>query len=217
MHIRSATLADTAEMATLASNVMLDDEFVAWLLPNRRTNPYAYRTGFLTRIKKRLWAGSTLLIMVTDAEDAEWDGSEQVISYIAVTRRGGRRPHRSLWDVVNSNFNWVELILSYYLHLDTSIDYARLDRFTQQLENGPLTAYNDCWEIEHLSVCNDFQRRGVGQKMVRAAQSLATSDRAPLVLLASRKGAGLYTKCGFTQVDYIDLGELKSPVMVWTP
>lgn len=217
MHIRNATLADAADMATVASNAMLDDEFVAWLCPNRRTNPYAYRATFLHRIKKRLWAGSTLLVMVTDDEDAEWNGMEWIVSYIAVTRHGGPPPRRPFWDVVNSQLNYIENRISYYLQLDSSIDYPTLDRFNEQIAKGPFTGYDECWEIEHLSVDNHFQRRGIGQQMVKAAQSIAAQDKLPLVLLASFNGLGMYTKCGFRRVKDIDIGELKHPAMVWKP
>ena len=217
MHIRRATLADTADMATMASNAMLDDEFVVWLCPNRQKCPYAFRATFLHRIKKRLWAGSTLLIMVTDEDDAEWNGFERVISYIAVTRHGGPRSPRPFWDAVNAQLNRIENRLTYYLRLDKSIDYLMLDRFTQQIANGPLAAYDECWEIEHLSVDNNFQRRGVGQQMVRAAQSIAAKDVIPVILLASLKGIGMYTKCGFRCIGDIDFGELKNPVMIWNP
>ena len=189
--------------------------------PTGESNLLLTVAAFLHRTKKRLWAGSTLLIMVSDQDDAEWDGSERVISYMAVTHRGGNRPPRPFWDVVNAHLNWFEINLSYYLHLDHSMDYGKLDRFTKQIENGPLMAYKECWDLEHLSVDNHFQRRGVGQKMVKAAQSLATSDGVPLILLASWKGIGLYKKCGFKHVDDIEFGELRSPVrspvMLWNP
>jgi hypothetical protein len=98
MHIRKAKLSDTADMATVASNAMLDDEFVAWLCPRRRENFDSFRNGFLSRTKKRILTGFTVLVMVTDEEDLEWEGTEKVVGYLAMIREDRTPVIASMWD-----------------------------------------------------------------------------------------------------------------------
>ena len=159
-----------------------------------------------------------MLVMVTDERDAEWDGIERVIAYLAMTRSTGPPQPPSFWDTINAKLHWLEERYTYYLRLETSIDYGHLDAFAATLGHiEPLAPYKDHWDLEHLSVDNNFQRRGIGQQMVKAAQDVAAKDGFPLILLASVKGTGTYTKCGFKKVGEVELGGITSPAMVWTP
>ena len=217
MHIRNATLADTADMANVAADAMRDDEFVFWLCPYSRQYPDGYRASILHRAKKRVWAGCTLLLMVTDQDDPEWNGVEKVISYLSMTRSTGPLHPPSLWDTINLKLNSYEARASYYLRSDRSVNYDNMSLFMAQ---GPVeffAPYKENWEIDHFSVDVDFQRKGIGQKMIKAAQELASQDGFPIVLLASVKGTGLYTKCGFQKLGDKTLAEFKAPAMVWIP
>jgi ribosomal protein S18 acetylase RimI-like enzyme len=218
MHIRRATLADTAEIATVASNAMLDDEFLGWLHPYRYEHFGSYRASFLHRTKKRVWAGNAMLVMVTDLDDSDWDGVERIISYMAMKRSQGVRPPLSFWDAFNLQLAWLEDLYGYYLRMDKSANYRNLDAFFESSSSpGPLAGSEQNWEIDHLSVDNNFQRRGIGQQMIKKAQTLATEDKLPLILIASVKGAGLYTKCGFKRVGLAQCRGFTAPAMVWTP
>jgi hypothetical protein len=97
MHIRRATLEDTADMAMLSSNAMMDDELFEWLCPWRRERTYDFRLGFLRRTRKRILRGGDVFVMVTDKEDPEWGGKERLTGLISIVdhKEGAMTP--SLW------------------------------------------------------------------------------------------------------------------------
>jgi ribosomal protein S18 acetylase RimI-like enzyme len=113
----------------------------------------------------------------------------------------------------------IEERYSYHLGLDRSTDYNNLALYLKSFgyEDGPFEAYPKHWNLEHLSVLPSFQRRAIGQRMVKAAQFIATKDNVPVILTASKSGIGLYEKCGFEKVGIIDVGPIPSPAMVWLP
>lgn len=107
----------------------------------------------------------------------------------------------------------------FYLKSDRSIDYTNLALFEKHLasDDTPLKPYEQDLEIRHLAVDVDFQRRGIGQKLVKAAQEVSTDRGRPLFLVASGKGQGMYAKCGFEHVGQLSCEGVVGPCMIWTP
>ena len=119
--------------------------------------------------------------------------------------------------MLNANLNWLEDRYSYYLRLDKSVNYKHLDMFSESLlATGPYDDYKELYDLEHLSVHPSFQRRGVGQQLVRAAQSMAAEDHLPLLLVASVKGEGMYLKTGFKKIGEVHCCHDSAPVLLWT-
>lgn len=97
MHIRKATLADAADMATISSKAMLDDELFTWLCPRRREHLSDFRYAILRRTKARILGGGDAFVMVADEDDAEWDGRERVLGHISMIDHGKDAAAPSAW------------------------------------------------------------------------------------------------------------------------
>jgi ribosomal protein S18 acetylase RimI-like enzyme len=113
----------------------------------------------------------------------------------------------------------VEETARLYLRLDKSMDHKRLAMFEQAdaRDDTPLKAYEKDIEIAHVAVEPAFQRRGIGQKLVKVAQDIAVERKRPLFLVASKNGKGMYTKCGFREIGQLSVVGIVGPCMVWEP
>ena len=83
MHIRLAKASDLADLATVATRAMWDDDLTPWLAPYREQHPECLRQSTLRRAKRRYYSGNTVLAAVTDDEDPEWTGTEKVVGYLS--------------------------------------------------------------------------------------------------------------------------------------
>lgn len=71
--------------------------------------------------------------------------------------------------------------------------------------------------IASLTVFPKFQRKGIGERLVRHVQAIATDENVPVSLQASVVGEGLYLRCGFKIGHERQVDVLRDVFMVWEP
>jgi len=80
---------------------------------------------------------------------------------------------------------------------------------------------DEMWYLKILAIHPDYQRRGVGAKLLNWGLERARARGEKVYLEASRRGKGLYTKLGFEHVGDLTLrdGETETimPCMLWDP
>lgn len=59
--------------------------------------------------------------------------------------------------------------------------------------------------INYLAVHPDYQRKGLGSRLLRIGLDAADRDNAEAFLIATAKGAPLYSKMGFREVDRLEV------------
>lgn len=111
--------------------------------------------------------------------------------------------------------------MSWLLHLDKSTDQEREQRYRDAVATDPsFDNIPDHWELELLGVHPDFQRKGIGAKLLQYGFDRAREDKVPLILFATLRGEKLYLKLGFREVNRVTVDEehdLKWAAMIWYP
>lgn len=75
------------------------------------------------------------------------------------------------------------------------------------------------WYAGLLGVDPNYQRRGIGAKLVEQGLSMAREGGLPMVLEATVAGKGLYVKLGFKQIRKLEIEGLRDGIvtMLWEP
>jgi GNAT superfamily N-acetyltransferase len=74
------------------------------------------------------------------------------------------------------------------------------------------------WHLGILGISPNHQRKGIGGRLVRHGQDLATEENLPMTLEASVVGRFLYAKEGFQVVEEVEISDGFEVVsMVWEP
>lgn len=117
----------------------------------------------------------------------------------------------------------VELKNKYWtlFHLDWSEDASKRAILLNLYEHTfDMVIFREGWFLENLVVHQDYQRRGIGARLLRWGLDQAEAERVPCGVEASRAGLRLYEKMGFRKFDEMRYGneEMETmPVMVWEP
>lgn len=80
--------------------------------------------------------------------------------------------------------------------------------------------FPEAWLLANVVVHKDYQRRGIGARLVRWGLDQAEAERVPCGVESSFAGVRLYEKTGFRQFDEMRYGEKEREtmrVMVWEP
>lgn len=86
------------------------------------------------------------------------------------------------------------------------------------LSEAATEPYPERWHLHVLVVARQFQRRGIGGKLMEWGIEQAVKEKVPIALEASEVGLSLYRKIGFKVVDMLKLDAgIQLPVMLWTP
>ena len=88
MHIRPATARDLPDCATVNAAAFADDILWAYMHPRRENYPDCFRNYVLLRIKKRYYAGQSLVVAISDERDAFWTGKPQIMGLACFTKDG---------------------------------------------------------------------------------------------------------------------------------
>ena len=216
-------MSDVSDIADVISLAMLDDEWTQVLYPHRAQHPACYRGHALRRTKKRIHQHNEMLVMVLDENDPEWSNCERVIGYAVVERNinDGHLDQRNFWDRLNLSLLWLEGQLEWYLRLDKcSSRPATIEFFAHLDDEGPFTPFENHYYLTLLVVHPDFQRRGIGARMLKEVQSIVAADpsKAPLLLVSSLQGHAMYLQCGFENIGKFNAGlDLDGAAMLWRP
>jgi GNAT superfamily N-acetyltransferase len=80
--------------------------------------------------------------------------------------------------------------------------------------------FPEAWLLANLVTHKDYQRRGIGARLVKWGLDQAEAERVPCGVESSSAGLRLYQKMGFRQFDNMRYGERPietMPLMVWEP
>ena len=104
------------------------------------------------------------------------------------------------------------------LGLDRSLDKAVLKRVEAMMdESFPSSDFPELWYLATLAVHPDYQRRGIGRKLVTWGVQQGEKEGVPVALEASLDGKRLYEKNGFQLVRTEYLDKLPVPLMICEP
>ena len=79
------------------------------------------------------------------------------------------------------------------------INVARFEAALEDIED-PFSNFPERWHLHVLAVDPQYQRQGIGSKLVQGVLELAQSENVPITLNASQKGQLLYRQMGFKDV-----------------
>ncbi|KAF2196002.1 hypothetical protein GQ43DRAFT_334579, partial [Delitschia confertaspora ATCC 74209] len=175
------------------------------------------------RIRKRfVQMGSHGFVVVTEPEDEEWTGKSEVVGFAFYVREGKDENAEKWMD--RSIINKLErYLLSWELwyeakFLDRASNSRRMRSWSEAEDATTYPAIGNFLHLGLLSVSPQFQRRGIGAKLVKHGQELAAQDNVPVTLEPSMAGRRLYLKSGFKMVRRVKVTEgLEAATMVWEP
>lgn len=80
--------------------------------------------------------------------------------------------------------------------------------------------FPEVWFVANVVVHKDYQRQGIGARLIQWGLHQAEAERVPCGVESSFAGLRLYEKAGFRQFDEMRYGEKEKetmPMMVWEP
>jgi ribosomal protein S18 acetylase RimI-like enzyme len=106
-------------------------------------------------------------------------------------------------------------------HLDWSEDASQSAILTHLFARTfGADLFPETWHLANVVTHSDYQRRGVGARLVRWGLEQAEAERVPVGVESSVAGLRLYEKMGFRKFDELRYGEREEeamPLMVWEP
>ncbi|KAF2260146.1 acyl-CoA N-acyltransferase [Lojkania enalia] len=223
MFIRPITREDLPQAVAISNSIFRNDELFAWLFPRQHVYPDDLRRFQFLRFRTRLMmVGCHGFVMVTEESDPYWTGKEEVVGY-AFFERTGDDAAAQKWRQ-DTIFRKIERYLlsweKYYEDhmLDRITDRVRLKAYIKNIDDGFYDKFKSRWHLGVLGVSQEFQRRGIGGKLVRYGLKIAADENVPMTLEASIMGRGLYEKCSFKVVKEVEVAEgLNEVTMLWEP
>ncbi|KAE8153651.1 acyl-CoA N-acyltransferase [Aspergillus avenaceus] len=227
IQLRLAVPQDLPFIAEVAAQAMLNDELFAFLCPRRKDYYSDYRRGFLRRLRTKLKApGWVIVVAVVNSPAYPSTDSMHIVGYSVWERIGesteagtGKQGEveqgwlnniqENIWDLGDQLFSW--------LYPDRSVDRSHLAAYSALTEECfPYSAYPKLWFLSTLAVHPDYQRQGIGRKLVEWGLGQAAREQMPVGLEASAKGTYLYHSLGFRTVNEMPLIEnITLRAMIW--
>ena len=101
--------------------------------------------------------------------------------------------------------------------LDRASDPQRIQEYSESM-NVDCGLPPDHWFLEQCAVSPNWQRRGIGEKLLRWGMETARRENVPCGLESSRAGFGLYQRLGFDVKERKRFNDkIDSVWMVWEP
>ncbi|KAH8152487.1 uncharacterized protein LAJ45_03327 [Morchella importuna] len=236
--IRTATLADVPRLASISAPALMDDGFYDVLYPRRREFYDDYLHTWRLKLQKGILSDAVYLVAETDVADESTGRSrKEIVGWIAWQRMGTsaeaeriraegqgvlKRLEHKLLTLTNT---YVSPLIRFVLRTppDRSADAAALAKmearhptFLAETFSG---IYAEHWHVLMLVVDPKWQRRGIGQMLVRWGLDRAQKEGVCVGLEASDPGAPMYLKLGFEEIGRFHTPRegLHFPALVWRP
>lgn len=239
-YTRPYLLRDLPDLATLAATAFHDDEGIAHIWPHRATHPAAFRRWWLRIMKGILSKQGSYCWVVCKTNTNDDEGketateSEEIVAASVWLRRGPATTSTALaWRQVNNGFpsaiertllDWEDKYATLFELSRAGVDKQHLngfmggcsalsDKWTKDMPNGH-------WHIKSLMVAPDYERQGIGGRLLRWGIENGREEGVPVTLNASPHGLRLYERHGFRDVGHVLVGEEQvdyGPFMIWDP
>ncbi|KAL8725444.1 MAG: hypothetical protein Q9166_007338 [cf. Caloplaca sp. 2 TL-2023] len=230
MRIRRAIPSDFPTAASFSVAAFANDELYHFTNPYAAQNPSSFRDCFLRRLKVRnISPGYIIWVAVIADLDALEDDTlggepthvemvrtstitdEKVVGY-AIWVRHGQSAQAKKWQTQS----WSEWLESRLLQAqDSYVDFFQLDRSASPSQMRSLASvgfwtdefpgFTERWHLQNLVVDPDYQRCGVGTRLISWGLEQAEEEKVPVTLSTSTVAEPLYRKMGFKTYKLTDL------------
>lgn len=241
MYIRPTQLSDIPRIATIVDTALNEDELNNFLNPNRAKYPLSWRQHVLNiQYSKYYDPKSWHFVCVADGNDG-FAPEEEILGTVRWLRRVAKVDAAiDAWTrklSYNEKFEgWLRSIALQWedtIRSNPAIDWKRHDAFMSSIMKStkfaPLKETTHWW-LDNLMVAPEYQRKGVGKKLVQEGLQRVREENAerskqgkvpvPAALVASATGPHLYRHLGFKIVGwedaaFLDVEAVGGSAMVW--
>ncbi|OWP02306.1 hypothetical protein B2J93_1268 [Marssonina coronariae] len=204
--VRRSRLFEGHHIGRIAAKTYYNSPLTAFLSP-RRDQYYAdYERGFSHRAQARLFTARNVTLFAYEKSRPAWP-----VGYVQFVRRGDDAAARKMdrdagcvWRAVLRVLAWLWAVyVCLVVGVDRSADAEAGEVFGRMLaEEGSLhwedrLDRRNRWHAQSVVVLEDFQRRGVGRKLMAEILERADSEGVVVGLEASAAGEPMYRRLGF--------------------
>lgn len=235
--IRPVTIlsSDTYNMASVAYVTYLNTPLILFLNPTCGDYPKTATRGYWYRSLGRLLNPRNRSFVATSvtprSEKGEPTQQEQIIGYIQFVRLGDDFACNWIVRVYWAILAFVWKLYSnfvYFVSPDPSENLANLAKFLKwgkvdDARYWDVVAFPDRkerWHVQSFVVSPEWQRKGVGKKLMGEVIKVAQAEGVPIGIEATSAGRRMYEKVGFEYLGEFhgdDLGEPDGGVLIWRP
>lgn len=202
---RLARPSDAFAMARSATLAYYDSELTEFLWPHRQRFPNDFILGFARRYRIGLCEPNKFTILAVDPLN------NIVAGYGTFSREGtdaGKwelvRRQRSLWRTIQLWwYKLLEPVLKWWSP-NRAADASNMAHFmmlnAQDHQQVWDKMYPNRYHCRSFVTHPDYQRRGIGSKIMRMVMDMAKREKVPIVLEASPEGEKLYNHLGYRLV-----------------
>ncbi|KAF2490212.1 acyl-CoA N-acyltransferase [Lophium mytilinum] len=231
MKVRAATASDIPRIAEITINSNDEDEMDEYLYPGRKKHPAAYLKAYEKRnIKMMEWPAIRIIVAVTEPSDDRWTGAPKIAGFCIWCRNGESKEVKKKWwnkQTVWQRFSlwlrntWIAQSMEVIMNPSESLirywTYGNGDeRYFDPKDKDP----EDFWGVCDIIVDKSFQRRGIGQLLLKWGFDHAREEKIPVSLTAAKAGEALYRKVGMRYVGDWKWGpkpEMQAKCFRWDP
>ena len=218
--VRKATQADLPPLAQISALANTDDPVDNYLYPHHHTHPKSYTSLYHSRLKITLRNPFAIIdvTVLSDSSDialASGFSREVVVGY-ALYYRETSTPSIIHQHNVAANMTALQKVKVWLKDFFSRPPVFRLcaglrgqwhdfmfDRYMSRAEELEPPEYFD---LDILCVHPSYQRRGIGKTLMKHGLQRAREEGVEVWLCASVMGQGLYEKCGFEGVGWLQWG-----------
>lgn len=228
--IRRMQPADIPFMARMAATEYLHSELNDFIQPWRHQYPDDYIRNFDQLIQKRYFSGRSIGFVAVSSLRPQVP-----VAYAQFGRLGNdtaaRRlmeSQRSLWFSLQGWYAAIRMWVVNFLWPSRSLDSEALRKFLASAEHDKWTywdapelkeRYQNRWQALSVVVSSDYQRRGIGKRLMCEILGRAEEEGVVVGLEASEDGEKLYRSLGFELRGHFSMviGRPVGGIMMWTP
>jgi ribosomal protein S18 acetylase RimI-like enzyme len=229
--IRQAELSDVPAMAHVGAIGNRDSPLAKFLSPLMDQYPDDTYQGWYQRMVFRWLNPQNLCFVASPSSSPETIVGEIVLSRLG-DDEGARRQIASRKTIWLTSLLWyykLKFRILKYFWPDRSEDPVALKQFFSWVEIDEKKHWSgyperrNRWHVVSCAVHLDWQRKGIGMKMMEEVMSRAQKEGVIIGLEASSEGERLYRKCGFEKLSKFTMGQgiLLDPdqggLMIWRP
>ncbi|KAF2802553.1 uncharacterized protein BDZ99DRAFT_468786 [Mytilinidion resinicola] len=231
MKVRPAIASDIPHLAAITVRSLNEDAMDEYLYPGRHKHPVAYQAAYEKRNKNLIeWPSVRIMVAMTEPSDDKWSGAPEISGFCIWNRNGESKEVKEKWwpkQTLKQRMSlWmrdtyiaqaVEAIQNPSMSVVRYFTYGSKDEeYFDPKDKDP----DDFWGVIEILVDQSFQRRGVGQLLLKWGFEQARVEQIPVSLAATKAGEALYFKVGMRHVGKWKWGpkpEMESKLFRWDP